>query len=192
MYFAVNWLKKLSLLLWFGDELRRILWSIGALANGASTSLSCKDFKCKYFDKEYFKIESFNLYYKKSYEKRPNFKLFIDYVHTLEIPKRESITYTVEEYIKIFNKEVEKNIIDQKILLIKLHQEKFNGKLFLQYTEAKNINKYKEDFRNHISQSHDFNEWLTINNLEFINDQIKEYIFNIYYKWIYWKHYGFN
>jgi len=133
--------------------------------------------KCKYFDKEYFKIESFNSYYKKSYEKRPNFKLFIDYVHTLEIQPKESITYTVEEYIKIFNKEVEKNIIDQKILIIKLHQEKFNGKIFLQYTEAKNINKYKEDFKNHISQSHNFNEWLNMNNLEFINDQIKEYIF---------------
>jgi hypothetical protein len=57
-----------------------------------------------------------------------------------------------------------------------LHQEKFNGRVFLQYTEPKNINKYKEDIKNHISQSHDFNEWLEKNNLEFINNQIKEFI----------------
>ena len=132
--------------------------------------------KCKYFDKEYFKIESFNSVYKRNYENRPNFKLFVDYVYTFEIQRKESITYSVEDYIKIFNKENDKKKIDQKISIIKLHQEKFNGRIFIQFTEAKNINKYKEDFKNHISQSHDFNDWLENNNFEFINTQIKEFI----------------
>jgi hypothetical protein len=132
--------------------------------------------QCKYFHKDYFKIETLNCIYKKNYDNRPNFKFFVDYISTLEIQPKELINYTVEDYIKIFNKESKKDEIDSKIAIIKLHQEKFNGQIFLKYTDAKNINKYKDAFKNHISQSFNFNEWLINNEIEIINNQIKKFI----------------
>lgn len=50
--------------------------------------------------------------------------------------------------------------------------------MFLQYTHAKNINKYKEEFKKSILLKEDFNEYLIRNNVEFINNEIKEFVGN--------------
>lgn len=93
------------------------------------------------------------------------------------IPK-EKVNYSVLDYITYFKKEDEKNIIDQQILLNKLYKEKFNGKVFLQYTEPKNINKFKEEFKKYISMNNDFDEYLFSNSIEFINYEIEHFILN--------------
>jgi hypothetical protein len=146
--------------------------------NGFKSKIDMFDWiiKSKYFNIECFNPHNFNHKFRINMKCRPNFRLFVEYIYNIKLESKESITYIVEDYIKIFNKENDKKRINRKIYINRLHREKFNGMIFLQYTDAKNINIYKEDFKNNISLSQDFNEWLEKNNLEFINNQIKEFI----------------
>ena len=133
--------------------------------------------KCRYFNKNDFNPKSVNSKYKKFYEKRPFFKKFLDeYVPSLEIIN-EPINFTVLDYIIMFKKQNEKEIIDKKISIKRLHREKFNGQVFLLHTEAKNINQYKKKFKEHISLNEDeFNKYLYEHDIEFINKKIEEFI----------------
>lgn len=148
--------------------------------NGFKTKIDVFDWiiKCKYFNKECFNLEIFNPTYIKKSKKRPNFVEFLEYIFNSDIKSNISNTQTVLDYITIANKQNDKDIIDQQNKIIKLHQEKFNGQVFLKYTDAKNINKCKDEFKKYISQTSDFNDWLMKNNLEFINNKIKEFILN--------------
>lgn len=140
--------------------------------------------QCKFFQKDYFNPEKFNHEYKKNLEKRPFFREFVDYIlkndmmiHSDKVTiLNESITPSVLDYIEIFGKQSEKELIDQKIQIIRLYQEKFNGHMFLQYTDPRNINKLKEEFKTYITQTRDFNDWLRNNSIDYINEQIKEFI----------------
>jgi len=147
---------------------------------GFTTKLELFDWiiETRFFDKIYFSQDSFNSEYKKTYNIRPDFKKFVDYVFEKEMIIKEKVNNSILDYIKLFKKEDEKNIIDHKIYINKLHQEKFNGKVFLQYTEPKNINKWKEEFKKHISMNNDFDEYLFNNSIEFINEEIKNFILN--------------
>lgn len=148
--------------------------------NGFKTKIYVFDWiiKCKYFNKECFSPETFNSEYKKKSRKRPNFVEFLEYIFNSNIKSNILNNQTVLDYITIANKQNDKDIIDQKNKIINLHQEKYNGQVFLKYTDVKNINKCKDEFKKYISQTHDFNEWLMNNNLEIINNKIKEFILN--------------
>jgi len=132
--------------------------------------------KCKFFDKNYFNPENFNNKYKIRFKIRPNFKEFVEYINNTGINNNDIKCTSIIDYIIFFNKQNEKVVIDNQLVIKKLHQEKFNGRIFLLYTEAKNINKYKEEFIKNISLHQDFNTYLTTNPIEFINDQIKDFI----------------
>ena len=134
--------------------------------------------QCKYFNKDYFNPDNFNSVYKKNYDTRPNFKLFIDYIFSINIEHNNEIKLNIIDYITIFNKHNEKEIIDKKLYINKLHQEKFSGKVFLLYTDCKNIGKYKDEFKTYICENQDFNEYLLKNDVDFINNQIKEFVLN--------------
>jgi hypothetical protein len=134
--------------------------------------------QCKYFNKIYFNPDNFNAVYKKNYETRPNFKLFVDYILNINTENKNEINLNIIDYITIFNKHNEKEIIDKKLYINKLHQEKFSGKIFLLYTDCKNIGKYKDAFKKHICENQDFNEYLLNNDIDFINNQIKDFILN--------------
>ena len=147
---------------------------------GFTTKIELFDWitETKFFDKNYFSHDSFNSEYKKKYAIRPDFKKFVNYVFEKNMIPKEKINYSVLDYIKLFKKEKEKTIIDHKIFINKLHKEKFNGKVFLQYTEPKNINKWKEEFKKYISMNNNFDEYLFNNSIEFINNEIKNFILN--------------
>lgn len=130
---------------------------------------------CKYFERSIFTYENLNYYYKHRYNTRPQFKEFMDYIEKLpyiwELEKRE----TVIDYLNMFNKIKEKEEIDKKIAIQKLHHEKFSGKVFMLYVEPKKINDYKKRFKEYISTYFDFDEWLNNNDVLFINKKIKEF-----------------
>ncbi len=86
------------------------------------------------------------------------------------------MNYKVVDFIKICCKSNEKEKIDNKLSIIKLYQEKFNGIQFLPYTIPQNINQYKNEFKEYISKSNNFNEWLQNNSIEFINNKIKDFM----------------
>jgi len=136
--------------------------------------------ECKYFNIDYFDIEKFNSDYKKYYEKRPNFKEFINYIFSIKekliLIEKPSMNYKVVDFIKICCKSNEKEKIDNKLSIIKLYQEKFNGSQFLPYTIPQNINQSKNEFKEYISKSNNFNEWLQNNSIEFINNKIKDFM----------------
>jgi hypothetical protein len=75
----------------------------------------------------------------------------------------------------MFNKIKEKEEIDKRLEIQKLHQEKFSGKVFMLYVEPKKINDYKKRFKDYISAHFDFNEWLHNNDISFINNKIREF-----------------
>jgi hypothetical protein len=136
---------------------------------------------CKYLDKKFFAIENLNHKYKTVYEKKAIFKQFIEYIaaakntETLDT-KREKPT--VLEHVVFFGKQPEKETIDKKIHVNKIHQEKFNGRVFLQYVNAKDINKYKESFKQHIIMTllyEDFDEYLTRTDTEIIHNEIARF-----------------
>lgn len=136
--------------------------------------------KSKYFNKQYFTQDNYNNKQKHRLVTRPFVVEFIDYLDLENKVSQENhgsqlITDNIE-YIKIFNKQIEKEIIDGKIQITKLHQEKFSGRIFLQYTDAKNINKYKEEFKKYISANQDFDNYLMENEIEYIESQIKDFI----------------
>ena len=152
--------------------------------------------KCKYFNKDYFNPEKFNHQCKKIYEKRIYFKQFVDYILNSEQITSEQITseqitpeqitpeqitpikLSILDYIIIFNKQNEKDNIDNIIYLHKLYQEKFNGRMFIEYIDATKINEYKNKFKKYISINQDFNTYLIKNDIEFINNEIKIFLLN--------------
>jgi len=129
----------------------------------------------KFFDCEYFKLDNLNNTYKHRYLTRPFFQKFIDYIKDKNINNNQP-KLSVEEYIIMFDKLKEKEEIDNKLNIIKLHQTKYSGSIFLNFLKPKDINKYKDAFRTFISNKDDFNNWLIINDQEFINKSIEEFI----------------
>jgi hypothetical protein len=131
----------------------------------------------KYFDINLFKLDTLNSVYRHRYDTRPMFKEFVDYLATIILQTHEIIDDKLE-HINYFNKKDEKDKIDEEIKIIKLHQEKFSGKIFLKYTPCKDINNYKRNFQCYIENKlkEDFNDWLSKNNTEFIEYSIKEFI----------------
>lgn len=133
--------------------------------------------KSKYFDSDFFKLDNLNNTYKHRYITRPTFKDFVNYVKDLNI-KSSEIKLKIEDYILMFNKIKEKEKIDHKIKILRLYQTKFSGSIFLNFVDPKEINKYKDAFKKYISEKEDFNNWLIINNQEFINQSIQNFILN--------------
>lgn len=133
---------------------------------------------CKYFNKDYFNPEKFNHQYKKNYEKRIYFHQFVDYIFNSEQITPTSIKLTILDYIIIFNKQNEKDIIDNIIYLHRLYKEKFNGHMFIDYVDTTKINEYKDKFKKYISMNEDFNTYLIKNDIEFINNEIKKFLLN--------------
>jgi hypothetical protein len=127
---------------------------------------------CKYFDIDYFKPELFNHNSKRKYKRRAGYVEFIEYILEHPFTPKNKDTFD-KDYITLFHKESEKNIIDENKRIIQLYQDKFNGHIFLQYIEAKLINKCKEEFKKSISN---FNEYLYENTIEVINNDIKDFI----------------
>ena len=141
---------------------------------------------CKYFKKEYFSFEHYNYRQKVRLDTRPFVNDFIDYVHETQPNDIDTISEdfetktTVLDLIETFHKHQEKEIIDQKLAVQKLYQEKFNGRVFLLYTKAKNINQSKEKFKKYVSvDENEFEEYLRRNDKEFIHEQIKEFILTV-------------
>lgn len=133
--------------------------------------------ECKFFKKEYFELKNLNSNKNHAYKVRPFFKDFCDYVKKLN-PKNKNINkISVNEYINLFEKNKEKEEIDKKIEIRKLNQEKYSGLIFMEFLDNnKNINKYKQEFKEKISINYNFNEWLKNNDIEFIKLKIKEFI----------------
>jgi len=131
----------------------------------------------RYFDLNLFKLDTLNSVYRHRYETRPMFKEFINYLVTSSVPINEIINSKLE-HINHFNKKDEKDKIDEEIKIMRLHQEKFSGKIFLKYVSCKEINNYKRNFQCYIENElkEDFNDWLSKNNTEFIENSIKEFI----------------
>jgi len=134
--------------------------------------------KCKYFNKDDFDINTFNSIYLGKYKKRPYFKSFVDFVNKLEMEPHKKINYSVDDYINMFHKGNNMETIDKQIYIERMHREKLSAQVFALYTEPKNINKYKNNFKEYISKNNDIDEWLINNNKEYISNQIKEYIIN--------------
>jgi len=130
---------------------------------------------CKYFEKSLFNADNLNYYYKHRANTRPQFKQFMNYIDNLDHIKATENKYTPIDYINIFNKIKEKEEIDKKIEIQKLHHEKFSGMIFLLYVEPKKVNEYKNKFKDYISNHFDFNEWLRNNDILFINNKIREF-----------------
>jgi hypothetical protein len=136
--------------------------------------------KCKYFNQSYFIQENYNNHkLKHRFETRPFVKEFINYLDTLPGGAERHQSGELLDYIEKFNKQNVKQKIDDKMTISKLYQDKFSGRVFLQYTDAKNINRYKDEFKNFIlGEEQDFENYLRTNDLEKINNDIKEFIFN--------------
>jgi hypothetical protein len=133
--------------------------------------------ECKFFDKEYFELKNLNSNKNHAYKIRPFFKEFCDYVKNLEIKNENIDKISVNEYINLFDKNKEKEEIDKKIEIRKLNQEKYSGLIFMEFLDnKKNINKYKQEFKEKISLNYNFNEWLKNNEIEYIKLKIKEFI----------------
>ena len=57
--------------------------------------------------------------------------------------------------------------------------KKFSGLIFMEFLDNnKNINKFKQEFKEKISLNYNFNEWLKNNDIEYIKLKIKEFIIN--------------
>lgn len=134
--------------------------------------------KCKYHRNEYFKFENLNYQYRHRYNTRPLFTEFVNYINSYNIKNDELVKETPLEYIIKCNKQKEKEEIDKKIFVRKLHQEKFSGIVFANYIPHKYINEYKSEFVKFISQYSDFNTWLQNNDISVINNEIKNFCLN--------------
>jgi len=134
--------------------------------------------KCKYFNKDDFDINNFNSIYLSKYKKRSHFKNFVNFVNDLEMEPHEKINYSIDDYINMFHKGNNMETIDKQIYIERMHREKLSAQVFVLYTEPKNINKYKNNFKEYISKNNDIDEWLINNDKEYISNQIKEYIIN--------------
>jgi len=134
----------------------------------------------RYFNLNLFRLDTLNTVYRHRYDTRPMFKEFIDYLTTISLQTHETheIIDSKLEHINHFNKKEEKDKIDEEIRIIKLHQEKFSGRIFLKYVSCKEINNYKRNFQYHIENElkEDFNVWLLNNSTKFIEDSIIEFI----------------
>jgi hypothetical protein len=153
------------------------LWSAGF---NTRTELFNWITESRYFDLNLFRFDTLNAVYRHRYDTRPMFKEFVDYLTTLSLQTHEisQISEDKSEHINYFNKKDEKDKIDEEIRIIRLHQKKFSGKIFLKYVSCKEINNYKKNFQCYIENKlkEDFNDWLSKNNTEFIENSIKEFI----------------
>jgi hypothetical protein len=131
----------------------------------------------KYFNTEYFNLKELNSNRLNAYYTRPFFREFCDIISKLESPNNYKSNLSIYDYINLFEKNKEKEEIDKKLEIRKLYQEKYSGLIFMKYLEnKKDINKYKEKFKDYISLNNDFTEWLKNKHINEIELNIKEFI----------------
>lgn len=131
--------------------------------------------KCKYFTTANFRSDKLNNDYRTMIQRRPFFNEFMAYISNIP----PTIIENDRNYIAIFNKFKEKEKIDVKDNIIKLYQQKYNGLIFMKYTEPKMVNILKEGFKQNKEKTVNFEEWLYDATNEQIEEEIKEYIHNI-------------
>ncbi len=130
----------------------------------------------KYFNKIYFEEEYFNYRYKDRLKDRKMFVNFIKYIEKIE--NNNIKLHNIEDHINYFNKWDKIKEVDEKERINKIIQDKYSGKIFMKYLDAKMINKFKIEFKKYIETKEEFNKWIERESKERIEEEIREYILN--------------
>lgn len=139
----------------------------------------------RFFDPEAFKFENLNHTNRKRNQRRKGYKDFIKYVEDLKLKPKYTFDETdetkhIDEIEKFFNidlKSIIKKYQDEDDIK-KLIRSKFNGSKIIEWIDIKPgkiISILIEEFKEHISNTYDYNKYVLENTEKVIKNKFKKY-----------------